>query len=71
MPARNLGVGLLLLTVVMAVSVAWFIERRVTEVMLAELIKLQERFACLGDVRGLGLVFGLELVKSRVTMADW
>jgi DNA-binding CsgD family transcriptional regulator len=38
MPARNLGVGLLLLTVVMAVSVAWFIERRVTEVILAELV---------------------------------
>src|SRR2546430_16387551 len=38
MPARNLGVGLLLLTVMLAVSVAWFIERRVTEVMLAELV---------------------------------
>jgi 4-aminobutyrate aminotransferase len=40
---------------------------RVGEVMLQRFQALQERFECIGDVRGLGLVFGLEMVKSRET----
>jgi 4-aminobutyrate aminotransferase-like enzyme len=40
---------------------------RVGGVMMGRLKELQQRFECVGDVRGLGLVFGLELVKSRAT----
>ncbi|MBI3970302.1 MAG: aspartate aminotransferase family protein [Chloroflexi bacterium] len=40
---------------------------RVGEVMLARLQQLQNRFECLGDVRGMGLVFGLEMVTSKAT----
>lgn len=36
-------------------------------VMLQELKVLEQRFECLGEVRGLGLVFGLELVKSKTS----
>ena len=32
-----------------------------------ELLKLQEKYACIGDVRGMGLMQGLELVKDRKT----
>src|SRR5581483_4043928 len=36
-------------------------------VMLQELKALEQRFECLGEVRGLGLVFGLELVRSKAS----
>jgi 4-aminobutyrate aminotransferase-like enzyme len=32
-----------------------------------ELLKLKEKHACIGDVRGMGLMQGLELVKDRKT----
>ena len=32
-----------------------------------ELLKLQEKYACIGDVRGMGLMQGLELVRDRQT----
>lgn len=31
------------------------------------LLRLQERFECIGDVRGRGLLLGMEVVKDRVT----
>ncbi len=40
---------------------------RVGQAMMARLRELQQRHECLGDVRGLGLVFGLEMVKSKET----
>jgi 4-aminobutyrate aminotransferase / (S)-3-amino-2-methylpropionate transaminase / 5-aminovalerate transaminase len=40
---------------------------RVGAEMMAQLKAVQERHECLGDVRGLGLVFGLEIVKSKET----
>ncbi len=44
------------------------------ERLLAGLKRLQQAFECLGDVRGLGLMIGVELVKDRHTKepaADW
>jgi 4-aminobutyrate aminotransferase len=35
--------------------------------MQSELNKLQEKFSLIGDVRGIGLLWGIELVKDRVT----
>ena len=35
------------------------------EAMLGRLQALERRFECIGDVRGLGLVFGIEIVKSK------
>jgi 4-aminobutyrate aminotransferase len=35
--------------------------------LLAGLRSLQEKYACIGDVRGLGLMIGVELVKDRAT----
>ena len=35
------------------------------EAMLGRLQALEQRFECIGDVRGLGLVFGIEIVKSK------
>ena len=32
-----------------------------------ELLKLQEKYYCIGDVRGMGLMQGIELVKDRKT----
>jgi 4-aminobutyrate aminotransferase/(S)-3-amino-2-methylpropionate transaminase len=40
---------------------------RIGDVMLRRFQELQRRFASIGDVRGLGLVFGLEMVKDRET----
>jgi 4-aminobutyrate aminotransferase len=49
-----------------------FLERKVTEKRVKELgshirqrlKELQEKFPCMGDVRGLGLMIGIEIVKS-------
>jgi len=38
---------------------------RVGAVMLARLRAMQERYRCIGDVRGRGLMLGLELVRDR------
>jgi 4-aminobutyrate aminotransferase len=35
--------------------------------LMAGLRSLQEKYACIGDVRGLGLMIGVELVKDRAT----
>jgi 4-aminobutyrate aminotransferase-like enzyme len=37
----------------------------VGDAMLARLQELEQRFECVGEVRGLGLVFGIEVVKSK------
>ena len=37
------------------------------EVLAEELPKLQERHPSIGDIRGLGLFWGLELVRNRET----
>ncbi|MET0538657.1 MAG: aspartate aminotransferase family protein [Xanthobacteraceae bacterium] len=42
---------------------------RVGSVMLAALKKLQEKYRFIGDVRGRGLMIGLELVADRTTKA--
>lgn len=39
--------------------------RRVGAVMLTQLRAMQERYRCIGDVRGRGLMLGLELVRDR------
>ncbi len=41
--------------------------RRVGAVMLERLRQMQERHRCIGDVRGQGLLLGLELVRDRQT----
>lgn len=41
--------------------------RRVGEVLLSGLLQLQERHRVIGDVRGLGLLLGVELVEDRTT----
>ena len=40
---------------------------RMGERMLAGVRKLQEQYACIGDVRGRGLMIGVEFVKNRET----
>jgi 4-aminobutyrate aminotransferase-like enzyme len=40
---------------------------RVGRVMLARLHAMKERFRCVGDVRGRGLLLGIDLVKDRTT----
>ncbi len=40
---------------------------RVGRVMLRRLQEMEERFRCIGDVRGRGLLLGLDLVKDRAT----
>jgi 4-aminobutyrate aminotransferase len=40
---------------------------RMGERLLAGLRRLQQKHACIGDVRGVGLMIGVELVKSRET----
>lgn len=37
------------------------------EKLLAELKKLQDKYEIIGDVRGKGLMMGIELVKDRKT----
>lgn len=39
---------------------------RVGEVFMRELMKLRDEFEVVGDVRGKGLMIGVELVKDRV-----
>jgi len=39
---------------------------QVGEVFIKELLKLREEFEVVGDVRGKGLMLGVELVKSKV-----
>jgi 4-aminobutyrate aminotransferase / (S)-3-amino-2-methylpropionate transaminase / 5-aminovalerate transaminase len=41
--------------------------RRVGAVMLTRLRDMQERYRCIGDVRGRGLLLGLDLVRDRMT----
>ena len=40
---------------------------RVGEVFIKELMKLQDEFEVIGDVRGKGLMIGVDLVKNRVS----
>ena len=40
---------------------------KVGDVFITELMKLREEFEVVGDVRGRGLMLGLELVKSKVS----
>jgi 4-aminobutyrate aminotransferase/(S)-3-amino-2-methylpropionate transaminase len=40
---------------------------RVGKVMLGRLEELKEKYRCVGDVRGRGLMLGLELVRDRTT----
>ncbi len=35
--------------------------------MMARLQELQARHECIGDVQGLGLVFGIEIVTAKAT----
>jgi 4-aminobutyrate aminotransferase-like enzyme len=42
--------------------------KTVGDYYLQELAKLQQKFECLGDVRGSGLFIGFELVKNRLTL---
>lgn len=41
--------------------------REVGQIVTDRFLKLQEHFACIGDVRGLGGMAAMELVKDRVT----
>jgi 4-aminobutyrate aminotransferase-like enzyme len=41
--------------------------RRVGAVMLTRLRAMQERYRCIGDVRGRGLLLGLDLVRDRAS----
>lgn len=38
--------------------------------LLTELLKLRDEFEVIGDVRGKGLMLGIELVKDKVTLWD-
>jgi 4-aminobutyrate aminotransferase / (S)-3-amino-2-methylpropionate transaminase / 5-aminovalerate transaminase len=40
---------------------------RVGSILLYELRRLQEKYECIGDVRGAGLLIGIDLVQDRVT----
>ena len=40
---------------------------RVGEYFIGRLRELQGKFACIGDVRGKGLMLGMELVEDRTT----
>ena len=40
---------------------------KVGEVFIRELMKLQQEFEVIGDVRGKGLMLGVELVQNRVS----
>jgi 4-aminobutyrate aminotransferase-like enzyme len=42
---------------------------RIGAVMLDRLRALQSKYECVGDVRGMGMVFGVELVESKATRA--
>jgi 4-aminobutyrate aminotransferase/(S)-3-amino-2-methylpropionate transaminase len=45
----------------------WENAARVGEAMLAELRRMADRFPFIGDVRGQGLLLGLEIVRDRQT----
>jgi 4-aminobutyrate aminotransferase-like enzyme len=45
----------------------WENAERVGAAMIGELREMQERYPFVGDVRGAGLLIGVELVKDRVT----
>lgn len=45
----------------------WENAERVGTAMVAELRRMQERYTFIGDVRGVGLLIGIELVKDRKT----
>ena len=42
---------------------------RVGNLFLSELIRLRDRFEVIGDVRGKGLMLGIELVKNKVQIS--
>jgi 4-aminobutyrate aminotransferase len=42
---------------------------RVGEYFIGKLRELQKKYACIGDVRGKGLMLGMELVEDRTTKA--
>jgi len=41
------------------------------DVLVAQLRALQSQFPCIGDVRGLGMMAGMEIVKDRTTREPW
>ena len=41
--------------------------RVVGDYLKQRMLELQEKHACIGDVRGMGLMLGIELVKDRET----
>ena len=41
--------------------------RRVGDVLLQEMMSLRDEFEIVGDVRGKGLMLGIELVKNKVS----
>ena len=43
---------------------------KVGEVLIKELMKLQQEFEVIGDVRGKGLMLGMELVANRVSTSS-
>ena len=44
---------------------------RVGEVMLRGMLALRDEFEIVGDVRGTGLMLGMELVKNKVRYVFW
>ena len=40
--------------------------RRVGDVLLQEMMSLRDEFEIVGDVRGQGLMLGMELIKNKV-----
>ena len=44
--------------------------RRVGDLLLQEMMSLREEFEIVGDVRGSGLMLGMELVKSKVSQVS-
>ena len=43
---------------------------RVGDVLLQEMMSLREEFEIVGDVRGKGLMLGMELVKNKVSQVS-
>ena len=43
--------------------------RRVGQVLLKGMLSLRDEFEEVGDVRGRGLMLGMELVKSKVSLS--
>lgn len=40
---------------------------KIGKIMMSRLVEMQEKCRCMGDVRGMGLIMGVELVKDRQT----